>query len=83
MLCVVLAIISVEDAVGIGVCVGNHVSVSAILSHLVSVIHVLKHQYDCIAGPTYHPSMACGAHVFWFSGFSWTSTLIPGGAIGV
>ena len=80
---VALDMISDADAVGIGVCVGNQVSVSAILSRLVSVIHVLKHRYDCIAGPTYHPSTACGAHVFRFSGFSWTSTFIPGGAIGV
>ncbi len=36
-----------------------------------------------MVGPTYHSLTACGAHVFWFSGFSWTSTFIPGGAIGV
>jgi len=36
---VLLAMMSANDTVGIGVWVGSHVSVSAIHSHLVSVIH--------------------------------------------
>ena len=30
----------------------------------------------------YHPSSACGAHVALFSGFTCTSTRMPGGAMG-
>ena len=36
-----------------------------------------------MAGPIYQPSFACGDQVPRWDGLSWTSTLMPGGAIGV
>jgi len=40
MSCVALAMMSWEDIIGMGAVVGNHVIVSAICSHFVSIIHV-------------------------------------------
>jgi len=74
---------SLVDGLGIFTCVGNHVNVSHICSHLVSHTHTLYHLYDWSAGLRYHPSTACGVHEVRCWGFSCISTLVPDGASGV
>jgi hypothetical protein len=74
---------SVEDAKGMGMLEGNQVTVSVMPSRCVDQIHIVKHRYESMAGPMYHASIAWGAQDLRSAGFSCTSTLVPGGAMGV
>ena len=76
-------ICSVGDPNGIGTFVGSHVSVSHIRVVRVSHIHTTWHLYNSRAGPTYHLSIACSAHVPRLSGFLCIRTCVPGGPSGV
>ena len=68
---------------GMGTFVGSQVNVSHIRVARVCHTHILWHRYDSSAGPTYHPSIACGAHVPRLSGFLCIRTCVPGGPSGV
>ena len=78
-----LVALSADDVVGMSMSCGKNSTVRAIRSALVFVTYTVWHRQCSDVEPRYQPSTPCGAHVARFSGFSYITTLVPGGANGV